>query len=138
MTTWLTRLTLGAAGVIALGIGATIALDPSTFYASYGIKLAASPDLLSELRAPGMNLAALGALILAGAIRSGMARTAAMLGATVFLAYAGGRVIGILCDGMPSEMIFTAMLIELVIGGACLGVLFRSDARLSARVRQPG
>ncbi|MEO0980636.1 MAG: hypothetical protein AAFY24_25470, partial [Pseudomonadota bacterium] len=48
MTPTFTRLTLGIAGLLALGIGAAIAFIPDAFYASYGIVLPASPDFYSE------------------------------------------------------------------------------------------
>ncbi len=114
------KLTLGAAGLTALGIGLAITLAPHGLYAGYGIDLGTDPTRLSELRAPGANLAALGALILVGALRPGMARLSATLGAVVFLAFAFGRMASIVLDGWPGEGILAAFAIELVIGLLCL------------------
>lgn len=138
MTEGFRRLTLGAAGAIALGIGTTIAIAPAGFYALYGIVLPAGPDLLSELRAPGANLAVLGALILGGAIRSGMTQLSALLGTAVFLAYAAGRLLGLVLDGMPSDGIVQALLIELIIGGLCAAALRRRGADRALQNHQPG
>lgn len=117
------KLFLGAAGLTALGIGLAITFAPHGFYAGYGLTLGTDPVLLSELRAPGANLAALGALILAGVLRPGLARMSAAVGALVFLAFAFGRGVSIALDGWPGEQILAALVIELAIGALCLGAL---------------
>ncbi|WP_305984691.1 DUF4345 domain-containing protein [Roseibium sp. MMSF_3544] len=119
----LKRLFIGLAGAIAIGIGATITFAPHLFYAQYGIALPTGPDLISELRAPGANLAVLGVWIMIGAFRSAWTQQALLLGSTVFLAYAAGRAISIVFDGMPSDALFQAMLIEIVIGGIFAALL---------------
>lgn len=124
MNPMFTRLTLGVAGLLALGIGTAIAFLPDAFYASYGIVFPVSADLYSELRAPGANLTVLGTLIFMGVLKSGWTRFSAALGTTVFLAYAAGRIVSIVLDGMPSEPIFLALVIELAIGGLCAQVLW--------------
>ena len=131
-TNRLQELTLGIAGLAALGIGLAITAAPASFYATYGIALGSDPNLLSELRAPGANLAALGTLIMAGTVRQDMQRLATFLGATVFLAYAFGRIVSMVLDGMPSSGLVQAALIELVIGGLCVALLWRGRSRSSA------
>ena len=118
-TNWFKKLTLGIAGLAALGIGLAIVTVPASFYATYGITLGSDPNLLNELRAPGANLAVLGMIILAGAFRQDMQHLSAFLGATAFLAYAFGRIVSIVLDGIPSSGLVQATLIELVIGGLC-------------------
>ncbi len=110
---------LAVAGITALVIGSFIMAAPLQFYAGYGISPAQGVDLLSELRAPGANLAALGILILAGFARPAMARTSLMVAGVVFLAFAAGRMIGLVLDGMPSPGILVALLVELAIGLLC-------------------
>lgn len=119
----LLKITLGGAGLTALGIGLAITFVPLGFYAGYGIVLGTDPALLSELRAPGASLAAFGAAILAGAVRPEFARVSAALGALVFLAFAFGRMVGIALDGWPGESILAALAVELVFGGLCLFLL---------------
>lgn len=114
-----TQLTLGAAGLTAFGIGLAIATVPETFYAGYGIAIRTEPAALSELRAPGTNLAMLGAVILAGALRPAMARLSAALGTLVFLAFATGRLLSLTLDGWPGDSIATALALELGIGILC-------------------
>ena len=124
--TLLQKLALGIAGLAALTIGLAIVAAPHGFYATYGIALGADPSLLSELRAPGANLFVLGALILAGAFRPGMARLSAALGAVVYFAYALGRVVSIVLDGLPASGLVEALVIEVVIGGLCLVAFLRA------------
>ncbi|MGR3564284.1 MAG: DUF4345 domain-containing protein [Heliomarina sp.] len=114
------KLTLGVAGLTALGIGLAITLAPRVFYAGYGIELGADARLLSELRAPGASLASLGVVIFAGALRPGMARVSAALGAIVFLAFATGRIVSMAVDGWPGGSIMAALVIEVAIGLLCL------------------
>lgn len=114
------KLILGVAGLTALGIGLAITLAPRVFYAGYGIELGADARLLSELRAPGASLASLGVVIFAGALRPGMARVSAALGAIVFLAFSTGRIVSMAVDGWPGGSIVTALVIEVAIGLLCL------------------
>lgn len=117
------KLTLGTAGLLALGIGIAITFWPHGFYAGYGIELGSNPNFLSELRAPGANLAVLGAIIFAGALNRRMARLSAALGSTVFLAFAFGRGVSMVLDGIPEGGIVAALLVELVVGMLCLANL---------------
>ena len=114
------QITLGIGGVTALAIGAFIMLAPHAFYASYGIALGQDPNLLSELRAPGAGLAALGALMLAGLFRASMTPIALAVALAVYLAFPAGRIIGIVLDGMPSGSVVGALIVELVIAGLLL------------------
>lgn len=139
--TRLSKLTLGAAGVTALGIGIAITFVPQGFYAGYGIAISTAPAALSELRAPGANLAMLGAVILSGVVRPEMSRLSAALGALVFLAFAIGRMISVVLDGWPGDAIAGAMAIELVFGLFCAHAwqqLGREVAQLPQTARQPG
>lgn len=114
------KLTLGVAGLSALGIGLAITLAPHSFYASYGVVIGDDPSLLSEVRAPGANLAMLGVVIVAGAVRPSMARLSAALGAAVFWAFAAGRGVSLALDGAPDAGILIALAAEAAIGGLCL------------------
>ena len=132
-TVWFQKITLGIAGLAALGIGLAIVTAPVSFYATFGNILGSDPNLLSELRAPGANLAALGMIILAGVFRPNMARLSAFLGALVFLAYASGRIVSMVLDGMPSSGLVQATLIEFVIGGLCVALLWHGRSRIAVK-----
>lgn len=116
----LEKLALGVAGLTALGIGGMITLAPHAFYASYGIALGDNPSLLSELRAPGAGLAALGILMLVGIWRASVAQMAMAAALVVFLAFPAGRVVGLAMDGMPSLGILAALALEIAIAAFCL------------------
>lgn len=130
------RLVLGVAGTCALGIGLAITFTPHEFYAGYGVALGTNPSLLSELRGPGANLAALGVVILVGAFRSQMTRLSAALGAILYLAFASGRLMSLAVDGMPSDAILAAIAVELVIGTLC-ALTLRLPSKQNGAVRPP-
>ena len=114
------KITLGIGGLTALGIGGMITFAPHAFYASYGITLADDPSLLSELRAPGAGLTALGILMLAGIWRAALAQLAVAVTLVVFLAFPAGRFVGLAVDGMPSSGIIGALILEIAIAALCL------------------
>ena len=117
------RLVLGMSGLTASIIGLAITLDPQSFYASYGIVLSPQPNLMSELRAPAANLAALGLIILSGAFYQKFFQASAWLGVTVFSAFFIGRTISFVLDGRPSDSILAAFAIELLLALLCLWVV---------------
>ena len=119
------KIALSIAGITALGIGTFILFAPYAFYASYGIVLGPDPSLLSELRAPGAGLAAFGAIMLAGIVRPALRQAAVMAALTVFLAFPAGRVLGLVIDGMPSNGVLGALVLELVIAALCLFAFWR-------------
>ena len=114
------KLTLAIAGFTALAIGCFILLTPLAFYAGYGIELSADASLLSELRAPGAGLAALGAIMLAGLVRAAWTPFALVAALTVYLAFPAGRLVSLAVDGMPSANVLGALAIEVVIAALCI------------------
>lgn len=123
---------LGIAGVTSLGIGAFIAAAPHASYASYGIALGPDPSLLSELRAPGAALVALGAVMLAGIVRRALQLASVVAALTVFLAFPAGRVLSLVADGMPSSAILGALVLELAIAAMCLAAFRRRGSRIAS------
>jgi len=63
------RATLFLSGLVLFGVGIAILFAPHAFHAMNDITLPADPSLLSEVRAPGGALIAIGALVLLGAFR---------------------------------------------------------------------
>ena len=131
------RIALGIAGATALAIGAFILAAPHAFYASYGIALPSDPNLLSELRAPGAGLAALGGLMLSGIVRPFLAPVAIAAALTVFIAFPAGRLVSLAMDGMPSTSVLGALGIEVAIAALCL-VAFRPRVALAGPAGQHG
>ena len=126
------RVIIGIAGALAFVIGLAILIAPETFFAGYDVVLGTNPALLSELRAPCANLAALGALISAGAFYRPFTLAASCLGAVVFLAFAMGRLVGLSVDGWPGSGIVIALGIEMLVGLLCLWSFHRQREKAIA------
>jgi len=122
-------------GLLGTSIGAGLLLVPEMFHASSGIDLGGDVSLLSETRAPGGALLAIGALITTGAFVRSLRFTASVLASVVYLSYGLARVLSMVVDGLPSSVLVQAAALELVIGGVCLFALFRY--RSSATLRPP-
>ncbi len=129
------KLALGLSGVTALAIGSAILFVPHAFYASYGIALGPDPNMLSELRAPGAGLAALGGIMLAGLIRAALLPAALTVALAVYIAFPAGRVVSVIADGMPSGSVIGALAVEIVI--ACLLLAAFRPRRAATSVREP-
>ena len=120
---------LAIAGLTASAIGGFILFAPQAFYAGYGILLPQDPNLLSELRAPAANLTILGLVMLAGLFRSAWAGVSATVVIILFYAFAFGRLVSIAMDGMPSDSIVVALIIELAIATICLVAFWPGSQR---------
>ncbi|MFT6460866.1 MAG: hypothetical protein ACJAU5_000167 [Maricaulis maris] len=119
----MTRIVLALAGLVALLIGATLLLDPQSLYAGSGLVLDGGASQLSEIRAPAGLLVLSGLAVLAGSIWLKWATAALQLTVLVFLGYGVGRVASLALDGMPSDSLVMAMLIEWGIGVLALVLL---------------
>ena len=121
-------------GLIAIGIGASILWTPVQFHAANGIQLGDDASLLSEIRAPGGALLALGFLMLVGTFSRSFLTASTSIAAVVFLAYGASRLFSIALDGAPGSGLIGAMVIELVIGSACTALLLRPKGRVEVTV----
>ena len=125
--TRLQKIALALAGITAAAIGGFILLAPHAFYASYGITLGQNPNLLSELRAPGAGLLALGMVMLSGLVRAAWLPIAFVAALTVYIAFPVGRIASLFLDGTPSSSVLAALVIEIAIAVLCLVALRRSN-----------
>ena len=133
MTTTLTqKIVLIISGLTAVVFGAALLFFPAALHASYNIAYAPEPSLMSELRAPGGALFAMGFVILAGLLRPAIAGVSLLVGAAVFLPWGGARILSIALDGWPDTGLVAAIVIELTIGVACLYALRQRFARSGA------
>lgn len=123
--TWPIRALLALSGAAATGIGAAILLGPEGFYAGYGLALEPDPSRMSELRAGGAGLAAMGLLILRGAVAIRHAAASLRIALALYLAYAAGRAVSLAADGWPADGMLEALAIELVLGLAAAAALLR-------------
>ncbi len=116
-------------GSLGAAIGAALLLIPVSFEASAGVNLAVDPSLLSEVRAPGGALLALGGLTLAGAFVPRLAPTSLLVATLVYLSYGASRALGFVLDGRPSASIVAAMVAEIAVGVLGLWLLRRTASQ---------
>ena len=120
-----TTLFLFISGLLLLAIGAGILLAPHAFHSSNGIVFGSDPNTLSEIRAPGGLLAFSAILILIGAVRSRLRSLSLLLVVLVYGSFGLARLLSILLDGMPSEGIVGAMIIELIVAAIGTAIMYR-------------
>lgn len=113
-------------GLVLLAVGCTLLITPEVMHAANGVDLGSNPSLLSEVRAPGGALLALGVLVLAGAFVSRLRYPATMIAATVYVAYGLSRLLSMALDGMPAPGIVVAAGIEITIGATSVVLLTRT------------
>ncbi len=124
-----TQITLALSGIILAAVGGLLLLAPTAMHQANGVQLGDTPSLLSEVRAPGGALLALGTLVLAGAFVPRLTHPANLIAATVYLAYGASRLLSLALDGLPAPGLILAMALELALGAANLGLLVRAGGR---------
>ena len=117
--------TLSISGLIAVAIGIALLLAPAAMHGANGVELSPNASLLSEIRAPGGALLALGGLILSGAFIPRLRFSATLIAAAVYLSYGFARLLSIAVDGMPATGLIGATLTELVLGALCAAWVMR-------------
>ncbi len=125
------KIALAIAGFTATLIGAFITFAPQAFYHGYGIEIASDPNMLSELRAPGAGLFALGMLMLSGLTRASMLPIALAAGLTVYLGFPAGRIVSLIVDGVPSASVIGALGIEVVIAALLIAAFGLRPSRIT-------
>ncbi|MET7419052.1 DUF4345 family protein [Dactylosporangium sp. NPDC005555] len=119
------RIVLIVAGAVAVAIGAASLLAPVAFRRQYHISIGDDVNLLSETRAAGGAVLAVGVLLVVGAFVARLAFAAAVAGAVVYLAYAVSRGVSVALDGTPVSGLVLGGIVELALGLACCYVLAR-------------
>jgi len=114
------KIVLFVLGLIAASVGGFILIMPGAFYASNGIDLGGNVSLLNEIRASGGLLLAAGILIISGSFVASLTFTAVVLASMLYLSYGLSRILSFAIDGMPSEGLVQAAVLEIVIGVVCL------------------
>lgn len=110
---------LASAGLLLSSIGMSITLSPESFYAVSGIDIGQSASLRSELRAPAVFLFMIGLMMMAALWLKQLRANVLLLAALLFLSYAVARMIGMASDGIPSQTLVEATVIEWVAGVLC-------------------
>ncbi|WP_411847084.1 DUF4345 domain-containing protein [Roseibacillus persicicus] len=118
-------------GLILLGIGSAILLTPEGFHASNGIALQKNASLMSEIRAPGGLLFASGLLITIGSFRDRLRSQSVKLATLVYGTFGLARLLSMILDGMPSQGVIGATVIELTVAALGLVILARKSNPLT-------
>ncbi|BFM17460.1 hypothetical protein R50073_36430 [Maricurvus nonylphenolicus] len=121
----LLKVVLFISGLIGVVVGGAILVDPVSFYASNGIELGGNISLLNEVRAPGGALLGCGLLVMAGAFSSSLTFTSTVLATLVYLSYGLARVVSIIADGMPADILVQVTVLEVVVGLICAFALVK-------------
>lgn len=114
-------------GTILSTVGCVLLIAPAIMHAANGIDLGHDPSLLSEVRAPGGALVALGALVLAGVFLRRLRYAATMIAATVYVAYGFSRLLSMAIDGIPASGIVAATVLEIALGAVNVVLLARQE-----------
>lgn len=124
----LDSITLILSGALASAIGAALLATPKAFFELSNISLPDDPGMMSEIRAPGALLLALGGKILLGLSGKSRAREAMTISAVLYLSYGAARLASIVLDGVPEAGLLAAMGIEFGLGFLALDRRLRSPA----------
>ena len=127
MKSSLTPIFLFLSGLMLLTVGSGSLVAPHFFYAYDGILLGHDPSLLSEIRASGGLLTASGFVLLMGTVRSSLRSLAIALSILVYGSFGLSRLLGLTMDGMPSNSLLMAMMIELAVASIGLAILYRQS-----------
>ncbi len=112
-------------GLVGIGIGGAILFEPVAFHATSGITVPADKSLLSELRAAGGALLAVGLVVVLGAFVARLTFTALTFATVLYLSYGASRVTSMILDGLPSSTLLAVTAFELGVGLVCAMVLVR-------------
>lgn len=129
------KATLLFSGLIAATIGGAILIAPVAFHATSGIDLTGNIDLLSEIRAPGGSLLAGGILVMSGAFVDRLRLTALIVSVILYLSYGLSRLVGMVLDGMPGDVLVAVTFLEISIGLVCLNALSRYGSKEALRYK---
>jgi hypothetical protein len=123
---------LACAALTALAVGGALAAFPVEFRQSYGVATELDAAALSEVRAPGGALVALGLFMAVGCAVKGWRTAGLRVAAATFLGYGLARVVSVMLDGTPSSDLLGAAAIELLMGTATVLVLARESRNRAA------
>ncbi|WNJ20304.1 DUF4345 domain-containing protein [Pontibacter sp. G13] len=123
------------AAAMLIGVGIFSLTNPIAFVARNGVDVAGNLSLLNDIRGNGGLMLGGGLVILLGVIFSRIRYASTVTAALLYLFFGLGRVVSILVDGMPSDTLVKATVVELVVGVVVLIAYFRF--RDPAQFRQP-
>lgn len=113
------------AGLIGVYVGVEILFFPISFYATSGIEIGDNVSLLNEIRAPGGALLISSVLIILGAFVSKLTFTSIVLATLLYLSYGLSRIVSMMVDGRPAEILVYVAVLEIIIGLICAFMLVK-------------
>ncbi|WP_185964497.1 DUF4345 domain-containing protein [Aliikangiella marina] len=128
------KIYLAISGIILLLVGAFIGFVPAAYLGQFNLDNGVPIELFSELRGMGGSLFVFGIFIFIGAFYQQFEKYALVISALTFSAFSIFRLLGILFDGLPSEGIIVALIIEVSLALVAIYLLrqeFSANSRLS-------
>ena len=113
------KVTLMLSGLIGVYVGIEILFFPIAFYATSGIDVAGDVSLLNEVRASGGALLLSGIIIILGAFLPRLAFTSILISTVLYLSYGFSRVVSMVIDGRPADILVYVSALEIAIGLVC-------------------
>lgn len=117
------KATLIASGFIGVYIGVEILFFPISFYVASGFDLGGNVSLLNEIRAPGGALLLSSILIIMGAFIPRLTFTSIILATLLYLSYGLSRILSMVIDGRPVDILIYVSVLEIAIGLVCAFML---------------
>ncbi|MEO0405655.1 MAG: DUF4345 domain-containing protein, partial [Bacteroidota bacterium] len=122
----ISKVYLVVSGILLTGIGTLTTFNPINVKANEGIELAGNPSALNDVRSFGFLLLVFAVLFIISGLKSAMLHFGSIASTSLFLSLGFGRVLSILLDGMPSEGMLGATMVELVLGSVGLFLLLQN------------
>ncbi|GHA03810.1 hypothetical protein GCM10008090_11310 [Arenicella chitinivorans] len=129
MTRLLTKSLLAISGALLGGIGGSLLIAPRAFLEMSHIHLAPDPSLLSEVSAPGGILIVTAVLMILGSIKARFTNLALVAGALVYGSYGISRLVSMTINGLPTDSLIVATVIELSVAVILVALKLRSPLR---------
>ncbi|WP_075342384.1 DUF4345 domain-containing protein [Tenacibaculum agarivorans] len=110
------KIYLFVSGLLLSIIGTLTAFNPVKIKANEGIEIAGNASALNDVRSFGILLIATAILAFSGALKTFFTKTASIAIPLLFIALGVGRIISIILDGMPSDGMAKATVLEIILG----------------------
>ena len=119
------KIILGIAGIMFTGVGIFSTFNPIAFVARNRVDISTQITLLNDYRGTGGVLLGAWIIILLGVFLEKVRFTSTLLVAVLYTTFALGRFVSVIADGMPTETLMKATVVELVVGLAGIFALIK-------------
>ena len=115
-------------GLLMTLIGGLTTFNPINVKSNEGIEIAGNASALNDVRSFGMLLLASALLFFLGSFKNSVRKTASTAAFLLFLSVGAGRLLSIFLDGMPSDGMVKATVLEFILGAIGL-ILFNINSK---------